>query len=54
MTKILDRVRNGVDTEQMYGAIDGSHNRSTIQGFYGAGREDASRTPAVEIDVATP
>jgi uncharacterized OsmC-like protein len=75
MTKILDRIRNGVDTEQMYGTldaikadpqlgifqfrarnhwIDGSHNRSTIQGFYGAGQEDASRTQAFEIDAGEP
>ena len=75
MTKILDRIRNGVDTEQMYGTldaikadpqlgifqfrarnhwIDGSHNRSTIQGFYGAGQEDASRTQAFEIEAGEP
>jgi uncharacterized OsmC-like protein len=75
MTKILDRIRNGVDTEQMYGTldaikadpqlgifqfrarnhwIDGSHNRSTIQGFYGAGQEDASRTQAFEIHAGEP
>ncbi len=24
--------------------ISGTHNRSTIQGFYGAGQEDTSRT----------
>ena len=24
--------------------ISGTHNRSTIQGFYGAGQEDATRT----------
>jgi uncharacterized OsmC-like protein len=75
MTKVLDRIRNGVDTEQMYGTldaikanpelasfqfratnrwIDGSHNRSTIQGFYGAGQEDASRAEAFEIDAGEP
>ena len=68
MTKLLDRIRNGVDSEQMYGTldaikatpelgvfqfrarnrwIDGAHNRSTIQGFYGAGQEDTSRDAAV-------
>jgi hypothetical protein len=68
MTQILDSIRNGVDSEQMYGTldaikaqpelaifqfrahnhwIDGSHNRSTIQGFYGAGQEDASRAEAL-------
>ena len=62
MSQVLDRVRNGVDTAQMYGTldaikadpslgrfqfrvqnhwIDGAHNRSTIQGFYGAGQEDS-------------
>ena len=62
MTQVLDRIRNGVDTAQMYGTldaikadprsasfqfrvhnhwIDGAHNRSTIQGFYGAGQEDS-------------
>jgi uncharacterized OsmC-like protein len=75
MTKILDRIRNGVDTEQMYGTLDaikadpqlgifqfrarnrwinGSYNRSTIQGFYGAGQEDVSRTRAFEIDAGEP
>jgi len=28
--------------------IDGTQNRSTIQGFYGAGREDTSRSKAFE------
>ena len=72
MTKLLDRIRNGVDSEQMYGTldaikatpelgvfqfrahnrwIDGAHNRSTIQGFYGAGQEDTTRA---EIRVALP
>jgi uncharacterized OsmC-like protein len=30
--------------------IDGGHNRSTIQGFYGAGQEDESRTGAFVYD----
>jgi uncharacterized OsmC-like protein len=68
-------VRNGVDTEQMYGTldlireqpdlarfqfrvanrwIDGAHNRSTIQGFYGAGAEDTSRAEAFELDAGEP
>ena len=75
MTQVIETVRNGVDTEQMYGTldaikadpqlgifqfrarnhwIDGSHNRSTIQGFYGAGQEDASRTRAFEIEAGEP
>jgi len=34
--------------------IDGSHNRSTIQGFYGAGQEDTSRAAAFTIDAGEP
>jgi len=34
--------------------IDGSHNRSTIQGFYGAGQEDSSRREAFVIDAGEP
>jgi uncharacterized OsmC-like protein len=34
--------------------IDGSHNRSTIQGFYAAGGEDASRPEAFTIDAGEP
>lgn len=30
--------------------INGSHNRTTIKGFYGAGQEDTSRTAAFELD----
>jgi uncharacterized OsmC-like protein len=30
--------------------INGGHNRSTIQGFYGAGQEDASRAAAFVMD----
>ena len=29
--------------------VDGGENRSTIQGFYGAGQEDSSRTKAFEF-----
>ena len=68
-------IRNGVNTEQMYGTLDlikeqpalaqfqfrvanrwieGAHNRSTIQGFYGAGTEDTSRTGAFELDAGEP
>ncbi|MGH2969910.1 MAG: OsmC family protein [Solirubrobacteraceae bacterium] len=75
MSKVLDRIRNGVDSEQMYGTldaikaqpelgvfqfrarnhwIDGSHNRSTIQGFYGAGQEDGTRAEAFQIDAGEP
>jgi uncharacterized OsmC-like protein len=34
--------------------IDGSHNRSTIQGFYGAGQEDSSRREPFVIDAGEP
>jgi uncharacterized OsmC-like protein len=34
--------------------IDGAHNRSTIQGFYGAGQEDGSRAAAFTIDAGEP
>src|SRR5690348_6889420 len=34
--------------------IDGSHNRSTIQSFYGAGQEDSSRREAFVIDAGEP
>jgi uncharacterized OsmC-like protein len=75
MTQVIERHRNGVDTEQMYGTldaikaqpelgvfqfratnrwIDGAHNRSTIQGFYGAGQEDGSRQRAFTVDAGEP
>ena len=34
--------------------IDGSHNRSTIKGFYAAGGEDTTRSEAFEIDAGSP
>jgi uncharacterized OsmC-like protein len=34
--------------------IDGGHNRTTIQGFYGAGREDTSRTEPFVLDADEP
>jgi len=34
--------------------IDGSHNRSTIKGFYAAGGEDASRSKQWELDAGEP
>ena len=34
--------------------IDGGENRSTIQGFYGAGREDDSRTLPFEFTNGEP
>jgi uncharacterized OsmC-like protein len=34
--------------------MDGGHNRSTIQGFYGAGGEDTSRTEPFEFDNGEP
>jgi len=75
MTHVIERYRNGVDTEQLYGTldaikaqpelgvfrfrarnhwIDGAHNRSTIQGFYGAGQEDATRESAFALDAGEP
>jgi uncharacterized OsmC-like protein len=75
VSQVLDRTRNGVDTQQMYGTldaikadpslarfqfraqnrwIDGAHNRSTIQGFYGAGQEDASRPQPFVVDAGEP
>src|SRR3954466_9857480 len=64
MTQMISTIRNGGDTQQMFGTLDaiagqtelgaftfrasnrwinGAHNRSRIQGFYGAGREDDTR-----------
>ena len=75
MSQVIESVRNGVDTGQMYGTldaitaqpelaifqfrarnhwIDGSHNRSTIQRFYGAGQEDTSRSEPFVIDAGEP
>jgi uncharacterized OsmC-like protein len=34
--------------------IDGAHNRSTIQSFYGAGQEDTSRERAFTVDAGEP
>ena len=34
--------------------MGGSHNRSTIKDFYGAGQEDRSRAQAFEIDAGEP
>jgi uncharacterized OsmC-like protein len=34
--------------------IDGAHNRTTIQGFYGAGQEDGSRESAFTLDAGEP
>jgi uncharacterized OsmC-like protein len=75
MSQTIESVRNGVDTEQLFGTLDllgqtpslgsftfratnrwlgGAHNRSTIQGFYGAGQEDATRTEAFTVDAGEP
>ena len=64
-TQVNSKMRNGLNTEQMFATVDaikndpalarfefrnmnqwvnGGENRSTIQGFYGAGQEDDSRT----------
>jgi uncharacterized OsmC-like protein len=34
--------------------INGGHNRTTIQGFYGAGKEDTSRTEPFVVDAGEP
>jgi uncharacterized OsmC-like protein len=34
--------------------VDGGHSRSTIQGFYGAGQEDLSRTEPFVVDADEP
>ena len=34
--------------------VDGAHNRSTIQGFYGAGAEDTSRGESFVVDAGEP
>ena len=75
MSQVIDAIRNGVDTEQMYGTldaikaqpelgvfqfrasnewIDGAHNRTTIQRFYGACQEDTSRDEPFAIDAGEP
>jgi uncharacterized OsmC-like protein len=75
MTNALSTIRNGVDTQQMFGTLDaigaqpqlgaftfratnrwlnGAHNRSTIQGFYGAGGEDTTRSEAFLLDAGEP
>jgi uncharacterized OsmC-like protein len=75
MSQVIDRIRNGIDSAQLYGTldaikadpslgtfqfrvrnewIDGAHNRSAIQVFYGAGQEDHSRAEAFSIDAGEP
>jgi len=75
MTQVIDTIRNGVDTAQLFGTLDavkaqpelakfqfrvrnrwqgGSHNRSTIQDFYAAGGEDASRAEPFVLDAGEP
>jgi uncharacterized OsmC-like protein len=34
--------------------IEGGHNQTTIQGFYGAGKEDTSRTEPFVVDAGEP
>ena len=75
MTQVIETIRNGVDSEQMYGTldaikaqpelgtfqfrasnrwIDGAHNRTTIERFYGAGQEDTSREQPFVLDAGEP
>jgi uncharacterized OsmC-like protein len=73
--QVIENMRNGVDTQQLFGTLDvvrqqpelaaftwrvrnewlaGAHNRSTIQGFFGAGQEDTSREQAFVADAGEP
>src|SRR5689334_4237054 len=75
MAQMISTIRNGVDTQQMFGTLDalagqpalgaftfratnrwinGAHNRTRVQGFYGAGREDDSRREAFVLDAGEP
>jgi uncharacterized OsmC-like protein len=75
MAQAVDTIRNGVNTEQLFGTLDaikaqpelarfqfrvenrwlgGPHNRSTIQGFYGALQEDSSREEPFIVDAGEP
>jgi uncharacterized OsmC-like protein len=75
MSQSIESIRNGIDTEQLYGTLDlvrarpelgvaqfrahnewlgGTHNRSTIHGFYAAGGEDATRSEAFHVDAGEP
>jgi uncharacterized OsmC-like protein len=58
MTQAVEkRVRNGLDTDTMFATLDavkGAHNRSVIQNFYGAGREDTSRAMPFVLDAGEP
>src|SRR3954471_20905080 len=75
MPQVIEKVRNGVDTETLFATldaikdtpeiaafrfrahnhwIDGSHNRTKIQGFYAAGQEDTSREEPFQIDAGEP
>jgi uncharacterized OsmC-like protein len=55
----LDAVRNNPELAKFQFRasnrwIRGTHNRGTIQGFYGAGQEDTSRTAAFTLDADHP
>ena len=75
MTQLMESIRNGVDSAQMYGTLDaikaqpelgvfqfratnhwveGAHNRTTIQHFYGAGQEDISREEPFIVEAGEP
>jgi uncharacterized OsmC-like protein len=75
MAQAVDTMRNGVNTEQLFGTLDaikaqpelarfqfrvrnrwlgGAHNKSTIQGFYGALQEDSSREEPFVLDAGEP
>ena len=75
MAQMISTIRNGVDTQQLFGTLDtiaerpelgaftfraanrwinGGHNRSRIQGFYGAGEENDGRREAFVVDTGEP
>jgi uncharacterized OsmC-like protein len=75
MSKAMTRIRNGVDTEQLFATLNifkmepglarfqfravnrwihGSHSRTTIRDFYGAGEEDRSRPRPFVLDAGEP
>ena len=75
MTDVMEKIRNGVDTQQLFGTLDlivqqpelatfqfratnrwlgGTHNRSSIGGFYAAGGEDTSRETPFAVDAGEP
>jgi len=75
MAQMISTIRNGVDTQQLFGTLDtmaskpdlgaftfrasnrwinGAHNRTRLQGFYGAGEENDGRREAFVVDAGEP